>query len=213
MLVFWLTKPKPFLFAFFKPLNTSLEHFKWRDLRETAQKEGRWICKNSEKNLRRKGRENTIRSTVVSEKRDGGQIANESGFGSTEWRKLKKEKESERKEGEERETVRQRESQRERAEWFGLEAGAASQGWQGFGGGVWWFRSPPARGASVSGGGPDHELPHPPRATATNPLSPFTTSTATHPTQNPLAGSASLKLLLLLHVYLIFWRNWNIFVG
>lgn len=100
---------------------------------------------------------------------------------------------------------------RKRTKRFGLEAGTGSQGWQAFGGGVWWFRSPPARGASVSGGGPDHELPHPPRATATNPLSPFTTSTATHPTQNPLAGSASLKLLL--HVYLIFWRNWNIFVG
>ncbi|CAB1453413.1 unnamed protein product [Pleuronectes platessa] len=55
--------------------------------------------------------------------------------------------------------------------WIG--SGSSSQGWQGFGGGVWWFRSPPARGASVSGGGPDHELPHPPRATATNPLSPL----------------------------------------
>lgn len=87
--------------------------------------------------------------------------------------------------------------------WVG--SGSWEPGLAGFGGGVWWFRSPPARGASVSGGGPDHELPHPPRATATNPLSPFTTTTtATHPTQNPLAGSASLKLLLLLHVYLIF---------
>lgn len=125
---------------------------------------------------------------------------------------MKKENVSAGTEGDERDS--KTEWERERVENWVIWAGsgvAGSQGWQGFGGGVWWFRSPPARGASVSGGGPDHELLHPPRATATNPLSLFTTSTATHPTQNPLAGSASLKLLL--HVYLIFWRNWNIFVG
>lgn len=57
--------------------------------------------------------------------------------------------------------------------WVGSEVQQRVRVGRLFGGGVWWFRSPPARGATVSGGGPDHELPHPPRATATNSLPPL----------------------------------------
>lgn len=56
--------------------------------------------------------------------------------------------------------------------WVGSEVQQRVSVGRLFAGGVWWFRSPPARGATVSGGGPDHELPHPPRATATNPPPP-----------------------------------------
>lgn len=131
-------------------------------------------------------------------------------------RKLKKENVSGRKDGAERgsnaEREREREMQKEKwVIWVGSGL-TGIQGWQHFGGGVWWFRSPPARGASVSGGGPDHELPHPPGATATNPFSPPPFTTSNHHPSNPKPAGRQ-RLAEAAAVYLIFWRNWNILLG
>lgn len=141
------------------------------------------------------------KSMVVSEKWEGGQIANEFGFGSTEQGNLRR-KMCQWERMELRDTVRQREREMQKEKWvIWVGSGLTGiQGWQHFGGGVWWFRSPPARGASVSGGGPDHELLYPPRATATNPFSPPPFTTSNHHRSNPKPTGNSASLLLLLFI-------------
>lgn len=132
-------------------------------------------------------------------------------------RKLKKENVSGRKDGVERDSKTEREREREMQKekwviWVGSGL-TGIQGWQPSGGGVWWFRSPPARGASVSGGGPDHELLHPPGATATNPFSPPPFTTSNHHPSNPNPNWQQRFAAAAAAVYLIFWRNWNILFG
>lgn len=78
------------------------------------------------------------------------------------------------------------------------------EGWQGSGGGVWWFSSPPGRGASVSGGGSDQE-----------PVFPFSTNSSpcSHGHNTLKTKTLAGTTLLPRHASLITNWNWNIFVG
>lgn len=139
----------------------------------------------------------------------GSQTANESGRDSTGWGNWRRETCQRGR----RERENQKETEREgELSDLGWKRGSRESGLAGF----WWRsvvvqKSSSARRHCVRRG-PWPWAASPPQSHGHKPPTPpFTTSTTTHPTPNPLAGSAPPKLLL--HVYLIFWRNWNIFVG
>lgn len=174
------------LFVLFKPLNTSSEHLRCRDLsRGGVDEHVRTQNPKGEKGRggEKKSKRPAIKNTTVSEKWEGWPNSTRIWMGIS----------GVRTEG--RETVGQTDSEGERGsenEWFGLEAGAQSQGWQGF----WWRsvvvqKSSSARRQCVRRG-PWPWAASPPRAMATS-LPPPPSPPAPPPIQPKTHWQAALR--------------------